>query len=48
MTRQAQQRVGLLQGTPDIGGKQLLVEESQWQQMAAAVARVMWPGAKEN
>jgi DNA-binding PadR family transcriptional regulator len=30
------------------GGKQLVVEESQWNQMAEAVARVMWPAAAEN
>ena len=27
------------------GRKQLVVEESQWKQMADAVARVMWPAA---
>jgi hypothetical protein len=37
MTRQAQQRVRLL-----------LLEELQWKQMAAAVARLMWPAAEEN
>lgn len=30
------------------GKKQLVVEESQWKQMAEAVARVMWPVAEEN
>jgi PadR family transcriptional regulator, regulatory protein PadR len=30
------------------GRKQLVVEESQWKQMAEAVARVMWPVAEEN
>src|ERR1700678_169068 len=30
------------------GRKQLVVEESQWKQMAEAVARVMWPAAEEN
>jgi PadR family transcriptional regulator, regulatory protein PadR len=30
------------------GRKQLEVEESQWQRMAEAVARVMWPTAEEN
>lgn len=30
------------------GKKQLVVEESQWKQMAEAVARVMWPTAEEN
>jgi PadR family transcriptional regulator, regulatory protein PadR len=30
------------------GRKQLLVEESQWKQMAEAVSRVMWPAAEEN
>jgi PadR family transcriptional regulator PadR len=30
------------------GRKQLLVEESQWKQMAEAVARVMWPAAEET
>jgi len=25
-----------------------VVEESQWKQMAEAVARVMWPAAEEN
>jgi PadR family transcriptional regulator, regulatory protein PadR len=29
------------------GRKQLVVEESQWKQMAEAVARVMWPAAGE-
>ncbi|MEZ2348494.1 PadR family transcriptional regulator [Terriglobus sp. RCC_193] len=32
--------------TPE-GKKQLVVEESQWKQMAEAVARVMWPAAEE-
>jgi PadR family transcriptional regulator PadR len=32
----------------DKGRKQLLVEESQWKQMAEAVARVMWPSAEET
>jgi PadR family transcriptional regulator PadR len=32
----------------DKGRKQLLVEESQWKQMAEAVARIMWPPAKVN
>jgi PadR family transcriptional regulator PadR len=30
------------------GRKQLVVEESQWKQMAEAVARVMWPVAEES
>jgi PadR family transcriptional regulator PadR len=30
------------------GRKQLVVEESQWKQMAEAVARVMWPAIKES
>lgn len=30
------------------GKKQLVAEESQWKQMAEAVARVMWPIAEEN
>jgi len=30
------------------GKKQLGVEESQWKQMAEAVARVMWPTAEEG
>jgi PadR family transcriptional regulator len=30
------------------GKKQLLVEESQWKQMAEAVARVMWPAPEES
>jgi PadR family transcriptional regulator PadR len=30
------------------GRKQLLLEESRWKQMAEAVARIMWPAAKEN
>ena len=30
------------------GRKQLVVEESQWKQMAEAVARVMWPAPKES
>jgi PadR family transcriptional regulator len=29
------------------GRKQLVREESRWTQMAAAVARVMWPGRSE-
>jgi PadR family transcriptional regulator PadR len=29
------------------GRKQLVVEESQWKQMAEAVARVMWPVIEE-
>ena len=32
----------------DKGRKQLLFEESQWKQMADAVARVMWPTAEET
>src|SRR3954452_2750750 len=32
----------------DKGRKQLVVEESQWKQMADAVARVMWPAAEES
>jgi PadR family transcriptional regulator, regulatory protein PadR len=32
----------------DKGRKQLLVEESEWKQMAEAVARVMWPAAEES
>ena len=30
------------------GRKQLVVEESQWKQMAEAVARVMWPAGGES
>jgi len=30
------------------GRKQLVAEESQWKQMAEAVARVMWPAAEES
>lgn len=30
------------------GKKQLVVEESQWKQMAEAVARVMWPATGES
>ena len=30
------------------GRKQLVVEESQWKQMAEAVARVMWPPGEES
>src|SRR5579859_249540 len=30
------------------GRKQLIVEESQWKQMADAVGRVMWPAAEES
>jgi PadR family transcriptional regulator, regulatory protein PadR len=30
------------------GRKQLVVEESQWKQMAEAVARVMWPTGEES
>jgi hypothetical protein len=29
-------------------GKQFVVEESRWKQMAEAVARVMWPAAEES
>ena len=32
----------------DKSKKQLVVEESQWKQMAEAVARVMWPAAEES
>ena len=32
----------------DKGRKQLVVEESQWKQMAEAVARVMWPAVEES
>jgi PadR family transcriptional regulator, regulatory protein PadR len=32
----------------DKGRKQLVVEESQWKQMAEAVARVIWPATKEG
>lgn len=32
----------------DKGRKQLVVEESQWKQMAEAVARVLWPATEEN
>src|SRR5438045_4422879 len=32
----------------DKGKKQLVVEESQWKQMADAVARVMWPAAERG
>jgi PadR family transcriptional regulator PadR len=32
----------------DKGKQQLIVEESQWKQMAEAVARVMWPSAQES
>jgi transcriptional regulator len=30
------------------GRKQLVLEESQWKQMADAVARVMWPAVEES
>jgi PadR family transcriptional regulator PadR len=30
------------------GRKQVVVEESQWKQMAEAAARVMWPAAEES
>jgi len=30
------------------GRKRLVVEESQWKQMAEAVARIMWPAAEES
>jgi transcriptional regulator len=30
------------------GKRQLVVEESNWKQMAEAVARVMWPAAEES
>ena len=32
----------------EIGRKQLVIEESQWKQMADAVARLMWPAAEEG
>jgi transcriptional regulator len=32
----------------EMGRKQLAVEESQWKQIAEAVARVMWPVAEES
>src|SRR5438477_13169723 len=32
----------------DKGRKQLVVEESQWKQMAEAVGRIMWPAAEES
>ncbi len=32
----------------DKGRKQLVVEESEWKQMAEAVARVMWPPARDE
>ncbi len=32
----------------DKGRKQLVVEESQWKQMAEGVARIMWPAAEES
>jgi DNA-binding PadR family transcriptional regulator len=32
----------------DKGRKQLVVEESQWRQMAEAVGRVMWPAVEES
>ena len=32
----------------DKGKKQLVVEESQWKQMAEAVAQVMWPATEES
>ena len=32
----------------ETGRKQLVVEESQWKQMAEAVARVMWPATEER
>jgi PadR family transcriptional regulator, regulatory protein PadR len=32
----------------DKGKKQLVVEESQWKQMAEAVGRVVWPPAGES
>src|SRR6201982_414368 len=35
-------------GFTDKRRKQRLVEESQWNQMAEAVARVMWPAAEES
>ena len=30
------------------GSKQLVVEESEWKQMAEAVALVLWPTAEES
>src|SRR3981189_3294366 len=32
----------------ELGRKQLVIEESQWKQMAEAVARVMWPATEES
>ena len=52
MTKQPQQRVGLREfkyyRLTDRGRKELVVGESQWKQMAEAVARVTWPAAEEN
>jgi hypothetical protein len=57
IAKQAEQRVGFLKGTldrlilrtlPEKGRRQLVVEESQWKQMADAAARVMWPAAEES
>jgi DNA-binding PadR family transcriptional regulator len=80
MTKQAQQRAAVLQGTLDMlilrtllygpahghhigkhiqrttndflqmqhGSLYPVIEESQWKQMAEAVARVMWPTAEES
>ena len=38
----------ILRTLPEKGRKQLVVEESQWKQMADAVARVMWAAAEES
>ena len=60
MAKELRQRSAVLQGTLDMmtefkcyrltdqGKKQLVVEESQWKQMAEAVGRVMWPAAGES
>jgi hypothetical protein len=52
MAKQAQQRVGLLQGTLDMLILRTLLygpaHGHQIGQMAEAVARVMWPAAEEN
>ena len=41
MAKESKQRIAVLK-------KQLVVEESQWKQMAEAVGRVMWPAAGES
>ena len=35
--------IDLLQGTLDMGKKQLAAEESKWKRMSDAIPRIRWP-----